>query len=194
MSSSPSHRKQIKHYHQPGDFHEFTFSCYQRKSLLSNDTWRTYLSRSIDEACDPDEYRLVTFVFMPEHVHLLVYPVEEEPDIGRFLATIKLPVSQQVKQALTLSGSRLLSQLTVRERPGKLTFRFWQEGPGYDRNLQTEQSVLAAINYIHLNPVRRNLCSQAREWRWSSARWYETDGRHQDSALPTIHGVPAGFR
>jgi hypothetical protein len=37
-------------------------------------------------------------------------------------------------------------------RPGKMVFRFWQEGPAYDRNLQTQAAVLAAIDYIHLNP------------------------------------------
>ena len=29
------------------------------------------------------------------------------------------------------------------------------------------------IDYIHLNPVRRGLVTRARDWRWSSARWFE---------------------
>ncbi len=36
-----------------------------------------------------------------------------------------------------------------------MTFRHWQEGPGYDRNLTKPTTILAAIDYIHLNPVRR---------------------------------------
>ena len=41
----PRHRKLVKHYHEPGDFHELTFSCYKRTPLLTNDDWRRRLSR-----------------------------------------------------------------------------------------------------------------------------------------------------
>jgi putative transposase len=152
--------------------------------------------RSIDEAVAAQEFRLVAFVFMPEHVHLLVFPTRNDTtaeSISAFLIDVKMPSSQQIKQDLMATGSRLLAKLTIRERPGKMVFRFWQEGPGYDRNLQTEASVLAAIEYIHLNPVRRGLCKKITDWRWSSARWYVSDGAYVDPALPAIHGPPVGF-
>lgn len=193
---NPPHRKKVKHYHEPGDFHELTFSCYRRMPLLTNDPWREHLARSIGEAVAAQEFRLVAFVFMPEHVHLLVFPTRNDAtaeSISAFLIAVKVPCSQQIKQDLMATGSRLLAKLTIRERPGKTVFRFWQEGPGYERNLQTEAAVLAAIEYIHMNPVRRGLCKKINDWRWSSARWYLTDGAHVDPALPTIHGPPAGF-
>jgi putative transposase len=59
---------------------------------------------------------------------------------------------------------------------------FWQEGPDYDRKLQTCEAVLASIDYIHLNPVKRGLCQRARDWRWSSARFYESGGTVVDPA------------
>lgn len=34
----------------------------------------------------------------------------------------------------------------------------------------------AVIDYIHLNPVRRGMVEQARDWRWSSAAWFEGSG------------------
>jgi len=168
MATSPQpHRKRIKHFHEPGDLHELTFSTYRRKPLLTNDTWRCWLAESIDEACEKENCRLVAFVFMPEHVHLLILPESPGPQtISRFLSRVKRPVSARVKQALQASGSRLLQTLTVRERPGKLSFRFWQEGPGYDRNLNEERTVLASIDYIHENPARRGLCLRAIDWKW----------------------------
>jgi len=66
------HRKRIRHLHEPGDIHEFTFSCYRRMPLLTNNAWRTQLSRSVDEACQSVGCLLAAFVYMPEHVHLLV--------------------------------------------------------------------------------------------------------------------------
>jgi putative transposase len=95
--------------------------------------------------------------FLPEHIHLLVFLTRSdttEERISEFLRAVKMPCSQDIKQDLEASGSRLLERLTTRERPGRMAFRFWQEGPGYDRNLQTQATVLAAIDYIHLNPVR----------------------------------------
>lgn len=185
--------KTVKHYHEPGDLHELTFSCYHRFKLLTNETWRSYLARAIDEATEQHRISLVTYVFMPEHVHLLVYPRNEEPDIGDFLAAVKRPVSVSVKTDLENAGSPLLKRLTVRERPGKFCFRFWQEGPGYDRNLQHPTSVTSSMDYIHLNPVRRKLASQARLWKWSSALFYESDGQQVDPQLPRVTPMPAEF-
>ena len=192
MATDP-HRKLVKHYHQPGDFHELTFSCYRQMKLLTNDAWRKYLARSIDAAAEELGFQLTAFVFMPEHVHLLVLPTRPETtaeDISSFLIKLKVPCSQQIKADLERNGSRLLSLLTIRDRPGHSAFRYWQEGPGYDRNLNNEQSVLAAINYIHMNPVRRNLVDHPRKWKWSSARWYLSDRQEIDLDLPRIHSPP----
>jgi putative transposase len=210
------HRKRVKHYHEPGDFHELTFSCYERSQLLVRDDWRILLCQAIDKAIAAHDFALVAFVLMPEHVHLLVYPRSQTAkalasqssrqwhpvasDVGsskfvlkrlsRLLADIKQPFSGRIKKTLVKEQSPLLSQLAVTGRPGKPVFRFWQEGPGYDRNLSSKQTILAAIDYIHLNPVRRGLVARAIEWKWSSARWYAADGKEQDPDLPTIHGPP----
>lgn len=74
MTSDRLHRKLVKHYHEPGDLHELTFSCYQRMPLLTNDIWREGLARYIDSAGEKTGISLAAFVFMPEHVHLLVVP------------------------------------------------------------------------------------------------------------------------
>lgn len=193
MSNTQPHRKLVKHYHEPGDLHELTFSCYHRLPLLTNDPWRRILARSIDEAGNLTGIQLAAFVFMPEHVHLLVVPSPSEPEIDRYLALIKQPFSKSIKQQLLGSKSSLIKRLTVQERPGKNSFRFWQEGAGYDRNVNTAASIEAVVNYIHLNPVRRAFVSRALEWRWSSASWYLLDPPRQQSAdLPFIHGLPGG--
>jgi len=73
MATSPQpHRKRIKHFHDPGDLHELTFSTYRRKAMLTNDTWRRWLAESSDEAGEKQHCRLVGFVFLPEPVHLLI--------------------------------------------------------------------------------------------------------------------------
>lgn len=187
------HRKQIRHFHEPGHLHELTFSCYQRRPLLDDDEHCRRLSRSIDEAGQQEGFDLVAFVSMPEHVHLLVRPQSSTPDLGRYLARIKQPFSKQIKELLTAQQSPLLEQLTIQERPGKRCFRYWQEGAGFDRNIFSRSAILGAIDYIHANPVRRGLCAAPVEWRWSSARYYQLEPpRQQFQELPRIHGLPAG--
>ena len=136
---------------------------------------------------------LVGFVFMPEHGHLLVYPTAANPSIGHYLARVKQPFSKQIKAILVEQSSRLLSKLMVRERPEKVCFRFWQEGPGFDRNLFSSEAIAASLEYIHNNPVSRELCRCAVDWKWSSARYYlDVPPQQQHPNLPRIHGLPEG--
>ena len=132
-------------------------------------------------------FALVAIVFTPEHVHLLVTPLTGDVNMVRLLADIKRPASLAVKRRLTEAGSDLIRKLTVRQRPGVMTFRFWQEGPGYDRNLNHANTIKSAIEYIHLNPVRRGLCQRAIDWKWSSARALLENV--PQSSPPKIHRV-----
>ncbi len=139
-------RKRVRHYHEPGDLHELTFSCYRRMPLTTNDVWRKLLCQSIDRAVERWSYRLIAFVLMPENLHLLVLPTTKVVEVDRFLSAVKQPYSVRIKRILEQNHSPLLDRLTVRERPGKMVFRYWQEGPGYDRNLSTERVVMHAID------------------------------------------------
>jgi putative transposase len=187
------HRKRVKHFHDPGDCHELTFSCDRRMALLTTDSWRQMLCAAIGTALAAHSFRLVAFVLMPEHVHLLVYPALAQARVDELLFAIKRPFSFRIKTLLVASRNDLIKQLIIQERPGKAAFRFWQEGPGYDRNLFGEAATRQAIDYIHQNPVRRKLVEFARDWKWSSARWYESDRQLVDEDLPPIDGLPPHF-
>ena len=115
MPAKP-HRKRVRHFEGRGHLHELTFSCYRRMPLITNDVWRRILGRNLASACGEEQFDLVAFVFMPEHVHLLVRPASREAKVGRFLARTKQPTSKAIKQLLIENQSSLLDRLTVRER------------------------------------------------------------------------------
>lgn len=185
--------KTIQHVHDPGDCHELTFSCFQRLPLL-NEFRMALLAESLTNALRICQLKLVAFVFMPEHVHLIVYPNDPaNAQISRFLKALKHPVSQQTRNRMISNEDLLLGRLTVKRRTGKLEFHFWQQGPGYDRNLNTVDAVLSAIDYVHLNPVRRGLCDKPEDWLWSSARHFADSTAPKDRRLPPIHGLPGTF-
>ncbi len=189
----PVQYKTLQRVHDPGDCHELTFSCFQRLPLL-NETRLALLAECLTNALRICDLNLVAFVFMPEHVHLIVYPENPaKPQISRFLKALKQPVSQQVRNRLIGEKDPLINRLTLKRRTGKLEFHFWQQGPGYDRNLNSVDAVLAAIDYVHLNPVRRGLCTRPEDWLWSSAAHYADVTAPKDKRLPPIHGLPGTF-
>jgi putative transposase len=52
-------------------------------------------------------------------------------------------------------------------------------------------AVLAAIQYIHENPIRRKHCQCVLDWTWSSARWYAD--LTEDSSLAKLTSLPPHF-
>src|SRR5438105_1062800 len=109
-------------------------------------------------------------VFMPEHVHLLLYPRRPKYDTRIILKRIKGPVGRQAVQYLRACDSEWLSRIAVK-RGRRVEHRFWQAGGGFDRNVTEPATALTMIEYFHANPVRRGLVKTAEEWKWSSAGW-----------------------
>lgn len=105
----------------------------------------------------------------------LVLPRPPATGIAKLLFAIKRPFSYRVKKQLEIARDPMLSELTIRDRPGHTRFRFWQEGPGYDRNIRKEQTIHYVIDYIHRNPLRRNLVDHPSQWKWSSWHAYEEE-------------------
>ncbi|MBI3097761.1 MAG: transposase [Planctomycetes bacterium] len=191
MKTPLGFRKKICHFNVPGQWHELTFSCVRKIPLLANDGRCALLARSIDRATLRHRFGLVAFVFMPDHVHLMVSSTRDSGRVEDLLYAIKRPFSYRVKIELQERDDPLLDSLMIRERPGKRCFRFWQEGPGYDRNVATRGYVAGVLSYLHLNPVRRGLCSHPSDWRWSSWKYYNHPESSVDPDLPRIDGCPA---
>jgi len=108
-----SHRKRVKHFNEPGHAHFLTFSCYQRMQLLINDVWNGLLSESINRAMEKQGFNLIAFIYMPEHVHLIVYPQSKDAKIEDLLYGIKRPFSFRIKTYLQSNQDPLVEQLTI---------------------------------------------------------------------------------
>jgi putative transposase len=139
-------------YQQSGDLHFVTFSCYDRQPLLGSAAARDLVELSLEAMRDRYGFRVIGYVVMPEHVHLLV----TEP-AGVVLAT-------------ALKALKISVAVQRRERP------FWQ-ARYYDFNVFTERKRVEKLRYLHRNPVTRGLVAQPADWKWSSFRHYWTGER-----------------
>ena len=168
MEASYPHRKRNKKYNTTGHVHFLTFSCHRRMKLLSNDPWRMWLAESIRSQCDKHDIALWAYVFMPEHVHVLLKPRRTSYDLAAWEQGTKLSWSRKIIVHLSRQGSPLLQAVRVKEG-----YRLWQAGGGHDLNIWTMKKVIEKAEYCHRNPVKRRLVDSPEKWRWSSFRWLE---------------------
>src|SRR5262245_51890194 len=157
---------------EPGHAHELTFSCFRRYRFLSAERTCQWLAEAIEAARIELQFALWAYVFMPEHVHLIVYPQLAQYDIRGILQRIKEPVGRKAVKYLRACAPHWLARISV-TRGQRTERRFWQAGGGFDRNACEPETLLAMIEYIHANPVRRGLGGRAEDWKWSSAGWSE---------------------
>lgn len=159
-------------WNKPGHAHELTFSCYRRLRLLDFDPIRRMFLESLGQARRELEYDVWAYVIMPEHVHLLVRPRNREYRIQDFRSAVKGKFASRALSWLRENKPTLHRRLVLMDKSAKAYRRFWQDGPGYDRNLWTPPVIWKSIRYIHGNPVQRKLAEIIDGWPWSSARWY----------------------
>jgi putative transposase len=89
------------------------------------------------------------YVIMPEHVHLLIgEPLRES--LADALKSLKQGVSR-----------RLIGDAE----------HFWKKRY-YDFNIRNAKQFSEKLRYIHRNPVKAGLCTEAEGWEWSSFRHY----------------------
>lgn len=171
ITSQTVKHKTRRAINEPGDAHEFTFSCYRRFPFFESDDVKIEFLRSLSTARQRYGFKIWAYVIMPNHVHLLIHPDSDEYDVSAILKSIKQPVARRVADEWRSSGNLMVEMLNNGRIDRKVN-HFWQPGGGYDRNLTSSKAIWNAIEYIHENPVRRYLVKYPTDWRWSSARFY----------------------
>jgi putative transposase len=165
--------KKCKRYNTPGHAHELTFSCYRNRRFLLSERTCQWLIESIEKARKKHHFSLWAYVFMPDHVHLLIQPIEEEYNISNILKEIKTDPARKAIKYLKENNPLELSKLSTSQKYRK--YRFWQKGGGYDRNIIKEKTLINSVKYIHNNPVRKGLVDEPGKWYYSSYNCWFND-------------------
>lgn len=112
-------------------------------------------------------YYLIAFVVMPNHVHVVLRPIEiQQPgeEGPQFVPISK--ITKGLKGYVAREANRWLV------RTGQA---FWQE-ESYDHWVRDEAELARIVTYIESDPVRCGLVTRPEDWRWSSA-WEREYGR-----------------
>ncbi len=95
------------------------------------------------------KYKLIAWVIMPNHVHVLVIPFAGV-EVSTIVHSMKSYTAHEANKVLGRTG------------------RFWQV-EAFDRYIRNERHYTSVIRYIENNPVKARLCKAASDWRFSSA-------------------------
>ncbi|MBA3698563.1 MAG: transposase [Planctomycetes bacterium] len=122
-------------------------SCCLRMPEIADEiilTWQHFV---------PERYRLLAWVVMPNHVHVMITVLPG------------WPLAKIVQSWKSWTGK------VITKRQGELGLaspRGWQRDY-WDRLIRNEEHFCRARDYIHHNPISAGLCQSPQDWRWSSA-------------------------
>jgi len=109
-----------------------------RRSLFQVDRWARLMVSTLEHYDGPG-YKLHAYVIMPDHLHLLLTPIES---VEKSVQLIKGGFSFRAKRELDWNGE------------------IWQ--PGFtDHRIRDEEDWMHHLDYIHQNPLNAHLVEDA---------------------------------
>lgn len=140
---------------------------------------------------DGERYRLLAWVVMPNHVHVLFQPMRDWT-VAKIVASWKKFTAREIcdfrrgtlRNADLRNADLPIGNLNKSEKAN-------QEigGPGgpvwhreyWDRFIRNDRHFQQVVEYIHQNPVKAGLVERPQEWRWSSAFVVRGDGNSKEA-------------
>jgi REP-associated tyrosine transposase len=156
--------KGLKRYYGRGDLHFLTFSCYQRRELLAAKRAKNLFVRELARVRKEYGFRLVGYVVMPNHVHLLM----SEPKKGTVSTALQILKQRVARKLRTGRRKARHGQMALPFEPDEEQPRAFWQARFYDFNVYSRGKLKEKLNYMHANPVIRKLVKHPRDWIWSS--------------------------
>lgn len=160
--------------------HYVTSVTFRRIPLFRLDKACELFIDAMEETRRREPFKLLAYVIMPDHVHLLLNP--QALDIRLTMNRLKGRSARLILDWLAADGhSDILGQLVVKDsRSARQTHAVWQKGFS-SIDIVSEKFVSQKMGYIHANPVRADLCDHPAKWKWSS---YAAFLPHAEGSVP----------
>lgn len=152
----------------PNTFHYITAVTFNRVPIFRNSTICRLFIETLVEIRVIHPFKLVGYVIMPDHVHLIINPLR--PEISVILRKLKGKSARRILDWLMVNGHNVSLKklrLGVKDRD----FAVWQKDTSAN-DLFSPKFLQQKLNYIHMNPVRGDLCESPQDWIWSSYSSY----------------------
>jgi putative transposase len=118
------------------------------------------LARSLQYCRENKGLRIYGFVFMLNHIHLLVF----SEDVSGFVRDFKRFTSKELHKNLEQTEPNVLRLFL--DEDGH--YEFW-ERTNMPKLVESEKFFFQKLEYIHNNPTRKQYVMKPEDWYWSSA-------------------------
>jgi REP element-mobilizing transposase RayT len=166
---------------EPNLVHYATAVTFNRMPVFRNDHACSLLVDSMATTREKEPFKLIGYVIMPDHFHLLANPLNL--DISIVVGRIKGRAAVAILSWLRAEGHLLsLAKLALpgrRLKSGQTHAVWMKEFSAVD--IWSRKFIRQKLDYIHMNPVRAGLCDHPAKWRWSS---YQAYLPHEPGSVP----------
>ena len=117
-------------------------------------------------------FKLLGYVIMPDHLHLLLWPLGQATISDIMRDYKKFTAARIIRQAEAENRLDWLDAFTAAgAATGRANHKVWQDS-FWDKIIFTEKFLRQKLNYIHRNPIRAGLVEDIAAYPYSSYRNY----------------------
>ena len=116
--------------------------------------------------------KLYAFVIMDNHIHLIWQMQQARIKAESVQRDFLKYTAQQIKKDLIKNHPAVLAHFKVNVKDR--AYQFWERN-ALSVELRTGKVFQQKLEYIHYNPVRAGTCSLPEEYKYSTAKLYETN-------------------
>jgi len=138
-----------------------------------SDSEAEIIQSTIVEMAVRKEVKLFAYVIMPNHIHVLIQPIDA--GISKTIQLLKgrssrrINIDREAKASPTQNNSRGSIAQGRGDFNRPIAINVWQKG-FFDFTILTEEKFREKFNYIHYNPVKWGLVKTAEDYEYSSAK------------------------
>ena len=165
----------MKRIQLPDSVYYITSVVYNRLPIFTTASYVIALIDSLNFYRYKQQYKLLGYVVMPDHVHLLIW-LQGVFTISDIMRDLKKFTAVRIIRQAEVEGRH--EWLTAFEQAGTITGRsqnkVWQDS-FWDKIIYSDKMLRQKLNYIHRNPVRAGLVESVEAYPYSSYRNYVND-------------------
>jgi putative transposase len=162
----------LPRFHVEGYVYYITTVTYNRLPIFTRPSFIIPLIDSLNFYHYKHDFKLLGYVIMPDHIHLLIWPFGESTISDIMRGYKEFTAKRIVRQAEAENTEEWIAAFRQAGRDtGRSNNKVWQDSY-WDTNIYTERFLRQKLNYIHHNPIRAGLVDRPEDYVYSSYRNY----------------------
>ena len=154
--------------------HFITFAVVNWIDVFSRECYKEIIVESLQFCIAKKGLNLHAWIIMSNHVHLIA-SAREDAELANIIRDLKKYTSKMIVAYIeaNIQESRKHWMIWMFKRAGaknsnNKVYQFWQQD-NHPIELHTNEMLNQRLNYLHENPVKEGLVTQAQYYKYSSA-------------------------